>query len=321
VSGEARLPQAFAYVSNARGGGDAEGWRDRLGAALGMPIDLRAWPDVGDPADIAIALAWKPPAGALARLPNLRLIVSTGMGVDHLLVDPDLPDGVPIVRVIDPGLVGQMAEYAIYWALHHHRDMDAYAVQQRQQAWQETPFVDTASRRVGVMGLGEIGADTARKLALLGFATAGWSRSPRRIDGVECFHGSGGFEPFLRRTDILVDVLPMTPHTANLLDARVFALLPRGAFFVNMARGGHVVDHDLVAALDSGHLAGAALDVFHVEPLPAGHPFWTHPRIHVTPHIAGPTNPRTAAESVAENVRRLRAGQPLLNLIDRSSGY
>jgi glyoxylate/hydroxypyruvate reductase A len=315
------LAPAFAYISSAQGGGDAAGWRNRLGAALGETVDLRAWPDLGNLADVGIALAWKPPPGALAQLPGLRLIVSTGMGVDHLLVDPHLPDGVPIVRVIDPGLVGQMAEYAIYWTLHHHRDMDAYAAQQRQQVWREMPFVDSALRRVGVMGLGEIGADTARKLSMLGFATAGWSRSPRRIEGVECFDGRDGFEPFVRRTDILIDVLPMTPQTAGLLDARAFGLLPRGAFFINMARGGHVVDRDLVQALDSGHLSGAVLDVFHVEPLPAGHPFWTHPKIRVTPHIAGPTNPRTAAESVADNVRRLRAGQPLVNLIDRSSGY
>jgi glyoxylate/hydroxypyruvate reductase A len=315
------MASAFAYVSNAQGGGDAAGWRQRLGAALGEAIDLRAWPDIGDPRDIEIALAWKPPPGALARLPNLRLIVSTGMGVDHLLVDPALPADVPIVRVIDPGLVGQMAEYAIYWTLRHHRDMEAYAAQQRQGRWHEVPFTDTATRRVGVMGLGEIGADTARKLALLGFATAGWSRSPRAIDGVECFNGAAGFDAFLRRTDILIDVLPMTPQTAGLLDSRAFGLLPAGAFFINMARGGHVVDRDLIVALDSGHLAGAALDVFHVEPLPADHLFWTHPKIKVTPHIAGPTNPRTAAESVAQNVRRLRSGAALVNLIDRTAGY
>ncbi len=315
------MASAFAYISNAQGGGDAAGWRERLGAALGETIDLRAWPEVGDPADIEVALAWKPPPGTLARLPNLKLIVSTGMGVDHLLIDPELPVGVPVVRIIDPGLVGQMAEYAIYWTLHHHRDMEAYAAQQSERVWNEVPFTDTAARRVGVMGLGEIGADTVRKLALLGFATAGWSRSPRAIDGVECFHGPDGFDAFLRRSDILIDVLPMTPQTANVLDARAFGLLPPGAFLINMARGGHVVDGDLLGALDSGHLAGAVLDVFHVEPLPGDHPFWTHPKVKVTPHIAGPTNPRTAAESVAENVRRLRAGKELVNLIDRAAGY
>ncbi len=312
---------AFVYISASHGGGAADGWRTRLSEALGESVDLRAWPDIGDPADIVVALAWKPPPGALASLPNLRLIVSTGMGVDHLLIDPRLPPGIPIVRIIDSGLVGQMAEYAIYQALHHHRDMDAYTAQQRRGEWTEIDFTDTAERRVGVLGLGEIGADTARKFAALGFPTAGWSRTPRVVEGVECFHGTDGFQALLARTDILVDVLPMTSQTANLLDARAFATLPGGAYFINMARGGHVVDADLLAALDDGHLAGAALDVFHVEPLPAGHPYWNHPKVRVTPHVAGPTNPRTAAESVADNIRRLREGRPLANLIDRAAGY
>ena len=312
---------AFCYISNAQGGGDWQGWRTRLGEALGEKIDIRPWADHGNPRDVEIALAWKPPPGALASLPNLKLIVSLGMGVDHLLIHPDLPPAVPIVRIIDTGLVGQMSEYAIYWALRHHRDIDGYMELQRRKQWEEIPFTDTALRRVGILGLGEIGADTARKFAMLGFPTAGWSRTPRKIDGVECLHGADGLPALLARSDILIDVLPMTPQTANILDARAFAHLPKGAYFINMARGGHVVDADLLAALDSGHLAGATLDVFHVEPLPTDHPYWTHPKIRVTPHVAGPTNPRTAAESVAENVRRLRAGRPLVNLIDRAAGY
>lgn len=315
------MSQAFCYISNAQGGGDWQGWRKRLGEALGETIDIRPWADHGDPRDIEIALAWKPPPGALAALPNLKLIVSLGMGVDHLLIHPDLPRDVPIVRIIDTGLVGQMSEYAIYWALRHHRDVDGYMELQRRKVWEEIPFTDTALRRVGILGLGEIGADTARKFAMLGFPTAGWSRTPRKIDGVECLHGPEGLPALLARSDILIDVLPMTPQTANMLDARAFARLPRGAYFINMARGGHVVDADLLAALDSGHLAGATLDVFHIEPLPTDHPYWTHPKVRVTPHVAGPTNPRTAAASVADNVRRLRAGQPLVNLIDRAAGY
>jgi len=315
------MSTAFCYVVAAQGGGDWQGWRERLGEALGETIDMRPWGQRGDPRDFEIALAWKPPLGALASLPNLKLIVSLGMGVDHLLIDPDLPKGIPIVRIIDSGLVGQMSEYAIYWALRHHRDVDAYMELQRRKQWEEIPYTDTALRRVGILGLGEIGADTARKFAMLGFPTAGWSRTPRKIDGVECLHGADGLQALLARSDILIDVLPMTPQTANMLDARAFARLPKGAYFINMARGGHVVDADLLAALDSGHLAGATLDVFHVEPLPSDHPYWTHPKVRVTPHVAGPTNPRTAAASVADNVRRLRAGQPLVNLIDRAAGY
>jgi glyoxylate/hydroxypyruvate reductase len=247
--------------------------------------------------------------------------VSLGMGVDHLLADDKLPKGVPITRIMDDGLVGQMSEYAIYWALRHHRDIDKYAASQRSKTWKPEDFVDTIHRRIGVMGLGTIGQDTAGKFAALGFPTAGWSRTAKTLAGIETFHGGDGFRKFLARTDILVDVLPLTRDTKGLLDAKAFAGLPKGAYFINMARGGHVVDADLLAALDSGHLSGATLDVFNTEPLPSDHPYWTHPKVHVTPHIAGATNPRTASPGVVENIKRLRAGQPLINQVDPKTGY
>lgn len=307
---------AIAYISR-----DTDGvqWNKVLGAGLG-PIDFRTLAELGNTDEIEVALAWKPDPGRLASFRNLRLIVSLGMGVDHLLTDPQLPD-VPIVRIMDDGLIGQMSEYALYWALRHHRDIDRYAELQRGREWKPLDFVDTLHRRVGVMGLGSIGQDTARKFALLGFPTAGWSRTKKALEGIETFHGADGFQAFLARSDILVDVLPLTRDTRGLLDAASFAALPRGAYFINMARGGHVVDDALLAALDSGHLSGAALDVFNQEPLPAGHPYWTHPRVHVTPHIAGATNPRTASPGVIENIKRLRAGQPLIHRVDPRTGY
>ena len=312
------MSQAFCYISNAQGGGDWQGWRTRLGEALGESIDIRPWSAHGDPRDIEIALAWKPPAGALASLPNLKLIVSLGMGVDHLLIHPDLPRDIPIVRIIDTGLVGQMSEYAIYWALHHHRDVDGYMDLQRRKQWEEIPFTDTALRRVGILGLGEIGADTARKFAMLGFPTAGWSRTPRRIDGIDCLHGPDGLQALLARSDILIDVLPMTPQTANLLDARAFARLPKGAYFINMARGGHVVDADLLAALDSGHLDYAILDVHTVEEAwlyrkerMDDSPLWTHPKILLSPHGAGHGDGRhlRITELFIDNLTRFVAGE------------
>ena len=169
--------------------------------------------------------------------------------------------------------------------------------------------------------LGTIGQDTARKFAALGFPTAGWSRTPKSLPGIESFHGPDGLAKFLARTDILVAVLPLTRETHGILNARNLAALPKGAYLINMARGGHVVDADLLAALDSGHLSGAALDVFNTEPLPADHPYWTHPKVYVTPHVAGSTNPRTAAPGVIENIKRLRAGQPLINTVDPKTGY
>lgn len=309
---------AIAYVSRDT---DGVAWRKMLEAGLG-PIDYRTITGgLGNTDEIEVALAWKPKPGLLASFRNMRMIVSLGMGVDHLLADDKLPEGVPITRIMDDGLVGQMSEYAIYWALRHHRDIDKYSASQRARTWKPEDFVDTIHRRIGVMGLGTIGQDTARKFAMLGFPTAGWSRTAKTIAGIETFHGADGFRNFLACTDILVDVLPLTRDTRGLLDAGAFAALPRGAYFINMARGGHVVDADLLAALDSGHLSGAALDVFNTEPLPSNHPYWTHPRVHVTPHIAGATNPRTASPGVIENIKRLRAGQPLINTVDPKTGY
>ncbi|HEV3492647.1 MAG TPA: glyoxylate/hydroxypyruvate reductase A [Reyranella sp.] len=307
---------AIAYISR-----DTDGvlWKKVLEAGLG-PIDFRRLDTLGDKADIEVALAWKPASGLLASLPNLKLIVSLGMGVDHLLSDDKLPD-VPITRIMDDGLIGQMSEYALYWALRHHRDIDKYAASQRAQTWKVEDFVDTIHRRIGMLGLGTIGQDTAKKFAALGFPTAGWSRTPKNLPGIKTFHGADGLMRLLAESDILVNVLPLTRDTRGLLDAKAFAALPKGAYFINMARGGHVVDEALLAALNSDHLSGAVLDVFNQEPLPADHPYWTHPKVHVTPHIAGATNPRTASPGVIDNIKRLRSGRELLHRIDPKTGY
>ena len=309
---------AIAYVSR-----DTDGvqWKKLLEAGLG-PLDFRTLKGgFGNTADIDVALAWKPDKDVLGSFRNLKMVVSLGMGVDHLLADGRVPQGVAITRIMDDGLVGQMSEYAIYWALRHHRDIDKYAELQRQQHWKPLDFVDTIYRRVGVMGLGTIGQDTAGTFAALGFPTAGWSRTAKNLAGIETFHGADGLAKFLARTDILIAVLPLTRETQGILNAKAFAALPKGAYLINMARGGHVVDDDLLAALDSDHLSGAVLDVFNTEPLPAGHRYWTHSKVHVTPHIAGATNPRTASPGVIENIKRLRSGRPLLHTVDAKSGY
>jgi glyoxylate/hydroxypyruvate reductase A len=308
---------AIAYISR-----DTDGvlWKKVLEAGLG-PLDFRRLDSLGDKADIEVALAWKPAAGLLASFPNLKLIVSLGMGVDHLLSDDKLPADVPITRIMDDGLIGQMSEYALYWALRHHRDIDKYAASQRARQWKVEDFVDTIHRRIGILGLGTIGQDTARKFAALGFPTAGWSRTAKSLPGIEAFHGQDGLSRLLAESDILVNVLPLTRDTRGLLDAKAFAALPKGAYFINMARGGHVVDEALLAALNSGHLSGAVLDVFNEEPLPAKHPYWMHPKVQVTPHIAGATNPRTASPGVIENIKRLRSGGELMHRIDPKTGY
>jgi glyoxylate/hydroxypyruvate reductase A len=300
---------------------DKGAWKRRL-AALDPSLEVRAWPDeMGERAEIDAALVWKPPAGLLASLPNLKLILSLGMGVDHIFADPKLPPHVPIARIVDQELVDRMSEYCALAVLRYHRDADAYDRFQAERRWRQIPGPHASGRRVGILGLGEIGRDLARKLAMFGFKLAGWSRAPKSIAGVESFHDAAGFLPFLARTEILVCLLPLTPETDGILDARAFAALPRGAVVVNAARGGHVVDTDLIAALDSGHLAAAQLDVFRQEPLPKQHPFWAHPKIRITPHNAGITNPETAAHQIVDNLRRLREGKPLLNLVDRTRGY
>jgi glyoxylate/hydroxypyruvate reductase len=284
-------------------------------------LDFRIYPEIGDPADIAAAIVWKPQHGLLATLPNLRLIVSLGAGVDHILEDPSLPRHVPIMRLVDPHMVAAMSEYVLAQVLRLHRQDLTYLAQQRDIVWEEQRQPNAGERRVGLLGLGQFGADAAIKLRGLGFDVAGWSRRPKAIDGIAGFHGEAGFAPFLARSEIAICLLPLTAETANILNKGTFALMPRGAMIVNVGRGGHLAEDDLIPALDSGQLGGAVLDVFRTEPLPADHPFWRHPRIVVTPHVAATTNPPTAAPLVADNLKRLRAGQPLRDLIDPILAY
>lgn len=286
-----------------------------------MPdLELRVWPETGEPADIRYALAWKPPAGALASLPRLEVVFSLGAGVDALLQDPTLPD-LPIVRMVETGLAEGMREWVVLQALYWHRGMHAYRRQQDRAEWRPLPERLARERRVGVLGLGELGTIAARALAGLGFDVAGWSRTPRQVPGIDCRHGVQALPGLLERSDILVCLLPLTPETRGILDATLFARLPEGAVVVNAGRGGHLVEADLLAAIDSGRLAGASLDVFAEEPLPPGHPFWRHPSIVVTPHVAAQTHARTAAAFVAGQIRRHRDGLPLQHLVDRARGY
>jgi glyoxylate/hydroxypyruvate reductase len=282
---------------------------------------MRVFPEIGDPAEIDAALVWKPQPGLLASLPNLKLIVSLGAGVDGLLSDPTLPRHVPIARLVDPYMTEAMSEYVLTQVLRLHRQDFLYQSQQRERVWRELPQPNAAERRVGILGLGELGSDAARKLAVMGFNVAGWSRSERRLPGIESYHGPEGLLALARRSDILVCLLPLTPETEGILNARLFAALPKGACIVNAARGAHLVEEDLMAALESGQLAAAVLDVFREEPLPPAHPFWSHPRIVVTPHAAASTHAPTAAAGVGENLRRLAEGRPLINLVDPARGY
>lgn len=301
-------------------GEDPQRWLPPLQAAL--PQDrFVVWPDLGDPAEVEVALVAKPPPAALARLTRLRLIQSLWMGVDGLLADATLPGHVPIARLVDPGMVAAMSETVLARVLDWHRHLYRYRAQQAARRWAPLTQHLASDRTVGLLGLGELGRDAAARLAALGFQVCGWSRRPKRIDGATCFHGGDGLREVLARSGALVCLLPLTAETRGILDARTLALLPDGACVINVARGAHVVERDLLAALDSGRLVHAYLDVFETEPLPAEHRFWTHPAVSLTPHVAALTEPRTAVEKVIANIERVRRGEPPEARVDAATGY
>jgi glyoxylate/hydroxypyruvate reductase A len=278
------------------------------------------------PDEVRYAASWKHPPGCLSGLPRLEAIFSLGAGVDHLLADPKLPD-VPILRVVDRDLTNRMSEYVVLHCLSHLRGQSRYAARQRERVWQDERDQPAARDvRVGVMGLGVLGSDAARKLQVMGFDVAGWSRTPKQLDGIPAFAGEDGLETFLARTDILVCLLPLTDGTRGLLDRRLFARLARGGrlggpILVNAGRGGLQVEADILCALEDGTLAAATLDVFETEPLPTSSPLWLHPRVTVTPHNAAMSDPDAIASAIAEQIRRHEAGEPWRDLVDQTVGY
>jgi len=300
---------------------DRGGSWERALAHYAPDLDLRSWPKLGDPAGIDYALVWSPPPGLLAGLPNLKVIFSIGAGIDHLGSDPELPPAVPVVRMVEPGLTAGMTEFVVMSVLYHHRFMLDYLAQQRARAWREISQIGPQERRIGIMGLGVLGQDAARRLLDFGFPVAGWSRSPKSVPGVASFAGAEGLAAFLGQSDILVCLLPSTAETRGLLNAGTLAVLPRSAAIVNAGRGDLIVEADLLAALDDGQVGGATLDVFAEEPLPADSPLWDHPRVVVTPHVASMTIPDSAAAAVVAQIRRFEAGQPLEHVVEMSRGY
>jgi glyoxylate/hydroxypyruvate reductase A len=299
---------------------DQEGWLSALAREL-PEVDVRVWPHAGRLEDIGMAFVWRHPAGMLRALPNLRALFSLGAGVERILSDPELPPSLPIVRMVDPGLAVGMNEFVLMSVLHYHRQMHLYQAQQSLRIWADHMPPMPEDRRVGILGLGQLGGICADTLVGMGFDVAGWSRTPQTRKGVHCFCGDGQLPAFLRRTQILVCLLPLTPATRDILGSNHLAMLPRGASVINVGRGGHVVDEDLIAALDAGHLEGATLDVFREEPVPQEHPFWSHPKIRIVPHVSAVTQIKTAAPTLAANVRRLLAGEPLHDVVDRNRGY
>lgn len=306
-------------------GWHVEDWRARFKALLPeMPIVT-----LGEPFDrrsVHYVASWKHPEGSLAGLPNLAAIFSLGAGVDHLFADSRLPD-VPIARVVDPDLTTRMSEYVVLHCLLYLRQQRRYDRQQVEKSWEDDRNQPAARLvRVGIMGLGELGQDAAHKLKVMGFDVAGWSRSPKTIEGLSTFAGAEGMTGFLARTDILVSLLPLTPETRGTINATLLAGLAQdgrlgGPFLINAGRGGLQVEADILAALDAGTLRGATLDVFETEPLPAESRLWTHPAVTVTPHNAAMSEPEAIATLISAQIRRLEAGEPLEHVVDPARGY
>lgn len=302
------------------GGPGERWWTDHLRSLL-PEIECRSWADPGDPDDVLYAVVWEPPAGGLKRFKNLRCIVSIGAGIDHVLRDPELPRHVPVIRTTGDELRVRMREYVSLHVLRLHRRLPELEAARARHEWRRLVSPPAGQRRVGVMGLGNLGADCAQTLAALGFDVAGWARRPKELDGVTTFAGDDQLTAFLARTGILVCLLPLTPATSGILNAGLFARLPEGAMLINCGRGEHLVDQDLLDALDRGHLAAATLDVFREEPLPQAHPFWAHPKILVTPHVASLIDRVTGGRLIADNLRRFINGLPMADRVDLDQGY
>lgn len=306
-------------------------WASALAEALleqGVASRVLCWPSAEAPAEAVgearYGVAWLPPAGFLAAAPRLRALFNLGAGVEGLLAAPQLPPQLPVIRLVDVGMAARMAEYVVHFLARITRGLDRYVAGGGPGA----PWGGASWRGggpvVGVLGLGAIGAVVARTVAALGYPVLGWSRSPHAIEGVETLAGDDALDALLARAQVLVDVLPLTPATEGLLDRHRLRRLPAGATLINIGRGGTVVDADLIAALDDGHLAGAVLDVFREEPLPAAHPFWRHPRVVVTPHLSGPTPRQPAMRQIAAAIARIEAGaapEAIEGYVLRERGY
>ncbi|MEP2668510.1 MAG: glyoxylate/hydroxypyruvate reductase A [Cyclobacteriaceae bacterium] len=284
-------------------------------------LDIRTFPNDSHREEISFVLTWRHPYGIFKDYPNLKCISSMGAGVDHLLRDPDLPKQVSIVRLVDPYLAQDMAEFVLALIMNHLRDLNAFKIKQTEAIWKPAEYLRIKDVKVGIMGMGAIGMRVATELQKTGFNVIGWARTNKEISGITVYAGEKEFPEFLSKSDILVSILPLTPQTKGILNKKNLQLLPKNAFIINVGRGEQIVDEDLVTLISEGHLSGASLDVFSKEPLPKSSILWKQPRVNITPHIASLTNPTSVAPQIVENYYRMKEGKPLLNTVSREKGY
>ena len=299
---------------------DPEEWRTEFAEVM-PDLDFRIWPDIGKPEEIEFALVWDPMADHLLDFPNLKLIASLGAGDDHLLAATTLPDGVPMTRFVDDNLTQGMREWVLLYALYSLRRVPEYLAWQSERDWHRLDVPFAYERRVGMMGLGILGEASAWARQQIGFPVIGWSRRKKKLPEIECFAGAAELDEFLGLSDILVCLLPLTPETEGIINSELLNKLPRGACLINGARGGLVVETDLIQALESGHLTHAVLDVTNKEPLPADDPLWRAGNITITPHVASVTNAKSGTRVVVENIRRIQAGEAPHHVVDPKAGY
>ncbi|CAH0211554.1 Glyoxylate/hydroxypyruvate reductase A [Pseudomonas sp. Bi123] len=298
---------------------DAEKWRDSL-STLAPELEFRQWPDIGNPAEVHYILAWEPLTNLAEQFGNLRIVYAAGAGVDQFDL-ASLPGHVSLIRLVDRLMADIMAEYVLFGVIALHRDILSYQEDQRSGSWHPRPIVRASQRRVGVMGVGNLGRAALDRLQPLGFQLSGWNRSLKDVPGGSCYVGPEQLDAFLGQCDILVNMLPLTPETDGILNAERLACLPHGAGLINVGRGAHVIEQDLLDALDEGRLGGAVLDVLEQEPPSQGSPVWKHPRILLTPHVASDVQISGAVAVIVENLAREKARKPLVNVVDRSKGY
>ncbi|WP_026167280.1 2-hydroxyacid dehydrogenase [Balneola vulgaris] len=288
--------------------------------ALDPNLDLDIWPAVNNKERVTFAVTWNHPKNTLKQYPNLTAVSSLGAGINHLLSDPDLSDKTTLARLITPSLKKQMGEYVLTAVLSYRTHIPKYVDQKREAHWGAKSLIPKEDCTIGIMGLGEMGETTARTLVANGYKVLGWSRTAKNIDGVSSFTHDE-LDSFLSQTNILVCLLPLTPETESILDLELFKKLKSPSYLINVGRGQHLVEEDLIYGIDTGALEGAWLDVFEQEPLPKNHLFWNRPSIMITPHIASVTDPKEAAEMILENYKRSLSGQELINEVDRTKGY
>ena len=300
---------------------DMEVWSNGLQKAM-PEMDIKVYPDDGDVNEVEFAVVWKHPRGILKKYPNLKAILSLGAGVDHIISDPDLPEGLPIIRLVDKKLTHEMCLHALHWVLHFHSDQYLYRSQQLKRQWIQQSSIQTEDRTIGIMGLGNIGRSIGELLVTQSFNVIGWGANQKSsLTDIKYYYGQDQLSDFLGRTNILINVLPLTSDTTNIITKKELSLLPKNSFIINIGRGGIINEDDLLTLLSDRHIKAAALDVFTQEPLPENNSLWDHPSVYITPHIAGQSNPNSAGQTISENIYRIQKGELPYPIYSRTNGY